>query len=117
MGKLVSWVMLFTLIVVGFGTLRNIQTLSKSKLRIKEAEEKLQKLEKENQELSYQRDVVNSVEFKEAQIRDKLNMVKEGEIIVMLPEAEIVKRFALPEVAVESEPQVPNWKKWLNLFI
>lgn len=117
LGKLISWVMLFTLFVVGFGTLRNIQTLSKSKLRIKEAEEKLQKLENENRELGFKRDVVNSMEFKESQIRDKLNMVKEGEIIVILPEIEIVKRFAESETTVETQPQEPNWKKWIDLFL
>ena len=116
MNKLVSWILILSFVGVLFTVLRNIQSLSRNKLRILEAQERLEKLEKEHEELEEKERAVQSTEFKEEQIRDKLGLVKEGEIIVVLPDPEIVKKFTpLPDVSEESKT-VPNWKKWVELF-
>lgn len=109
--------MFLVLIFVAFSTFRNVQNLSKSNLRIQEAQEKVEKLEMENKELARKKEMSEKVEFKESQIRDRLDMVKEGEIIVILPDAETVKKFATAKSSVEVERQIPNWQKWLNLFL
>ena len=61
-------------------------------------------------------DKVQSEEFIEKQLRDILGMVREGEIVIILPEDDIVRSFA-PKFEKEEEvlPD-PNWKKWLKLF-
>ena len=44
-------------------------------------------------------------------------MAKEGEIVVILPDPETVRKFA-PSIYTEEEPLPdPNWKKWLKLFL
>ena len=117
MNKLVSWILILSFVGVLFTVLRNIQSLSRNKLRILEAQERLEKLEKEHEELEEKERAVQSTEFKEEQIRDKLGLVKEGEIIVVLPDPEIVKKFAPPPEASENKKEEPNWKKWVDLFI
>lgn len=115
--KLISWLTILGLAGVVFSVAKNLQTLEKSKNRIYEAEERVEKLKKENDELRQRQEVVNSIEFKEQQIRNKLGLVKEGEIIVILPPDDVVKKYA-PQISTEETEEIePNWKKWLNLFI
>ncbi len=85
-------------------------------LKIEKEKEKIEKLKQENEELQKNLEIVKSEEFIEKQLRDKLGMAKEGEIVVILPDAEEVKKFA-PRIDEEEEvlPD-PNWKKWIHLF-
>lgn len=49
-------------------------------------------------------------DYKEKIIREKLNMQKEGEVLVVMPD----KAFAQEEVRLVKF--VPNWRKWWNLL-
>jgi len=117
LNKFVTWILIISFVGVLFSVLRNIQNLQKSKLRILEAQKKLEKLEKEHKELEEKERAVQSTEFREQQIRDKLGLVKEGEIVVILPDAEIVKKYAPKLEAEEEAENIPNWRKWMGLFM
>jgi len=83
--------------------------LNKTKETGKE-QEKLDGLKADNVNLKQQLEYVQSNEFIEKEARDKLGMAKEGEAVVLMPE----------NVSKSSENQiqgeVPNWKKWWQLF-
>ncbi len=84
---------------------------------IKRTSLKLEKLEEENKKLATQTEVIQSEEFMEKQLRDKLGLAKEGEIVLVLPEADILRKLAPVIPKDEEVPLKPNWKKWLDLFI
>jgi cell division protein FtsB len=104
-------------ILLALSLQRSVVRINKAGDRIQEQEEKVQKLENEKKELEARLNEVKSNEFIEAQLRDKLGLAKEGEIVVVLPDEETVKKFA-PHIEEEKEElPPPNWKKWLDLFI
>lgn len=96
--------------------IRNISKIAKAGKRIDKAESRLGKLRKENEEMERKLAEVKSEEYIEKQLRDKLGLAKEGEIVVVLPDEETLRKIA-PSVPEEEDvlPD-PTWKKWLKLF-
>ncbi len=100
-----------------------LSSLTKSLKKLKEGENqiskneiKLEKIRQENERLSSQLKIVQSDEYLEKQLRDKLGLAKEGEIVLVLPEASVVKKLS-PQIPEEEEVKPkPNWQKWLELF-
>ncbi len=105
------------IILIGVGLIvslsRDIVRLLRSGEELGLAEEKVIELEQERANLEQKKEYYQSEEFVEEIARNKLNMAKGGETIVILPEniRDILgyKDSQLPEF-------VPNWKQWLNLF-
>jgi len=87
--------------------------LLKAGQQIKIIEEKVLKLEEKNRELSQKRQYYQSKEFIEEEARNKLNMAKPGETIVILPPN--VNEF-LNRPKTQANSSLPNWKKWWDLF-
>ena len=115
--KLSPYIGLGILLLLTLSLLGSISRTKKIGLEINKEEEKINKLKKENEELQKDLEIASSEGFIEKQLRDKLGMAKEGEIVVILPDEEIVKKYA-PRVDEEEEilPD-PNWKKWMKLFL
>ncbi len=83
--------------------------------RLTEAVNKLHDLEIKNAELKNKLKIVSSVEFIEKQARDKLNLAKEGDTIVVISEEKLkqvirAQRDSLPEL------NLPNYLLWWRLF-
>jgi cell division protein FtsB len=95
---------------------RNIVRVRQAGEKIGEAEKKVEKLRQENEELKDRLEVVKKDVFVEKQARDKLGLAKEGEIIVVLPEEEILRKLAPRHEEEEETLPDPNWKKWAQLF-
>jgi len=93
---------------------RSILKMFRAKDELKLAEQKIEELQKEAAILTEKKDFYQSEEFIEQEARNKLNMVKEGETVVVLPPN-------LKELlgGRENQPQIllPNWRQWLNLFL
>jgi len=87
--------------------------LLKAGQRIKIMEEKILKLEEKKKELSSKYRYYQTPDFIEEEARNKLNMAKPGEIIVILPPN---LEGVLNRPQAHTEPPIPNWKKWWNLF-
>ncbi len=106
------------IILIGVGLIvslsRDIVRLLRSGEELGLAEEKVIELEQERANLEQKKEYYQSEEFVEEIARNKLNMAKEEETIVILPEniRDILgyRDSQLPEF-------VPNWKQWLNLFL
>lgn len=107
----------FIILIVGIGLIinfsRDILRLLKTGDRVQQTQLRVEELEKENLELRGLKEYYQSEEFIEEQARNKLNLVREGETIVILP-PNVEELIGWKE---EEKPQeVPNWKKWWRLF-
>lgn len=74
----------------------------------------------ENSRLNQALTEAQSQEFIEQQAREKLNMAKKGEAVVVIP-SELITKIASREATVSSSffdrpERIPNWKKWWKLF-
>jgi len=97
--------------------IRGIRRLLRASGEIKLAEEKVQELEKENQQLVEKKKYYQSPEFIEEQARDKLNMAKPGETIVILPpNLEEILGKTKKETPAQSASWRTNWQRWWKLF-
>ena len=93
---------------------KDIMRLLRSGDELKLAEQKVIELEEERVLLKEKKEYYQSEEFVEEVARNKLNMSKEGETIVILPEDVQgilgTKNSQMPEF-------IPSWKQWINLFL
>lgn len=79
----------------------------------REAEE-LSGLQKKNAELKQRLFEVETLQFIEKEARDKLNLSRPNETVVVIPEDEINK--VLESWQEKKIVEVPNWQGWLKLF-
>lgn len=107
----------FTILIIGIGLIislsRDIFRLLRAGDRIKQAQLQVEELEKENIELKELEEYYQSEEFVEEQARNKLNLAKEGETIIILP-PNVEELVGWQEE--EKPPELPNWKRWFRLF-
>ena len=96
---------------------RNINRINKAGKRIEEKSFKVQDLAEDNEKLKRQLEEIESTEYIEKQIRNNLGMAREGEIVIVLPEDDVLRVYAPEEFVEEDVVPVPNWVKWKNLFI
>lgn len=111
------WLQIF-LAIAGIALIVNLAKdtlrLLRSSQQLKTAAQEVEKLEKETLSLIEKKEYYRSDEFIEEEARNKLNMVKEGEVVVILPPN--VKEI-LGEVEAKIEAPLPYWRQWLNLFL
>lgn len=111
---LVGSVLIFMILISSL--FKSINRIKVGNTVIEKTKAKIEKSEAENQKLSDQLKVIQSEEFMEKQLRDKLGLAKEGEIILVLPEADIVRKLS-PQIPIEVEIKPKsNWQKWVELF-
>lgn len=105
------------LIVLSGSFIKSLKRSHEAKLLIEKTENKLAKAKKENEELQQTLEFIQSEQFIEEQLRNKLGLAKEGEIVLVLPDSDTLKKLApiIPEE--QDQKPLPNWKKWMNLFI
>ena len=101
------------LILVGLSILFNLGkqtfTLWRADSRIKEARDRVLVLRTENEKLTKDLEYYRTDDFIEREARNKLNFVRPGEVIVLLPSP-------TPTPTHASLPSIPNWQKWSSLF-
>ena len=114
--SLAFFVLLISFILI-INLSRDIWRLIKAGERLVQAEKKLEQVKEENQDLKKTKDFYQSDAFLEKQIRNKLQMAKPGEKIVVLPER--LQEGSGEEEVKEGEKvneEMANWEKWLALF-
>ena len=112
-----KYLLILGVIIVAISLVRNIIRAINIKDRIKAEEAKVEVLRKEKEELEKKVAEAESDAYIEKQLRDKLGLAKEGEIVLILPEDEILRKIApVIQEEVDFLPD-PTWKKWLKLFI
>lgn len=75
----------------------------------------LANLQKQNSDLKKKLAQTQSPGFIEQEARDKLNLSRPGETVVMIPQTEIDK--VLGAQITPTPTPLPNWQGWLGLFL
>ncbi len=116
--KLSSYLFLIFAIVLIINLFKDALRLASAGQRLDQAEAKLVKLRQENKELKDRLEYYQGEEFVEEEIRNKLQLTKPGEQIVILPEQLQKSLDQEEELGLKQEEELlPNWQKWLNLFL
>ena len=98
-----------------FGVWRKIED---GKRRLAGTEKEVAETIKRKESLEKEVAQKQSLEYLEREARDRLNLVKPGERIVILPPKEQVSGIRFQELGSEItvDQQIPNWQKWWKLF-
>lgn len=93
-------------------SIRRLLAFKTTTERVGEAEERLVRLRRENEELKQELEYKRGQEFAEKEIRDKLGLAKPGEAVVVLPKNDRLQSQVTSEQSIE----IPNYTKWWRLF-
>ena len=98
-------------IVLIVNSSKGILNLRTTSQLVRESETRLEKLKQENEALKRELEYKKSQGFAEAEIRNKLGLTREGEVVVILPKEEEKQLTIDNEQLTKS-----NWQKWRDLF-
>lgn len=111
-----KYLILAVVVLLFISLVRNIVKSVQVGERIKAEKAKLEALNNEKSQLERKLAETQSAEYLEKQLRNKLGLAKEGEIVLVLPDEETLKKMALEEIQPEEVLPDPTWRKWLKLF-
>jgi cell division protein FtsB len=114
--KLINYGILIVLLLLCLSLVRSINRTRMALTQISDVQKRVDDLKQQNLDMEKRLQEENTAEFMEKQLRDKLNMVKTGEIVVILPDPEIVRKYAPKVEEKEIALPDPNWKKWMKTF-
>jgi len=115
--KISNYILVIFLIMLVLSLVRNIIKTRKANNLILEKESKVDKIRQENADLEKKIAEMKSPEYIERQIRNNLGLVKEGEVVIILPDEETLRSLAPKDEEEEEILPDPNWKRWLKLFL
>lgn len=115
--KLAGYGIWLLIVLLAFSTSHSLSSAARVKAQIKAEEARVARMQKENADLENRVILTQSGDFIEAEIRNKLGLVKNGEVIVVLPDADTLRKIAPTEAGDKEVLPDPNWRKWLKLFI
>ena len=100
-----------------FSLFRNVSKVKKAVGRIEKKKQEVVEIEEENRKLQERLEKVQSDIYIEKQMRDKLGLAKEEEVVIIMPDEEILRKLAPTYPEEEQTLPDPNWKKWAQLFL
>jgi cell division protein FtsB len=110
---------IIVIVIVAIGMLtglsKQIVNALNASQRLDDETNKVTSLTQKNNQLKKELALSQSQDEVEKIARDKLNMGKPGETVVVIPEELITK--VIEENKPKIEPQLPNWQGWIKLFI
>lgn len=106
-----NWLLLLISVLLFISVIRSWMNFSVRGKGIKATQEKLVQVKQQHEELQRQLAKVESLEYVEKEARDKLNLGKEGEMIVIIPPTSPFLSPTPTPVDTSS-----NWQKWLRIF-
>ena len=110
---IISVFLLIIGLVYSFG--KQIYSSLEAGKRLDTEAERLTFLQQRNEDLKKKLGEVGSLQFIEAQARDKLSLSRAGETVMVIPQSEIDKVLGAQK---EVEKVVlPYWQGWLKLFV
>jgi cell division protein FtsL len=104
--------LILLLVLVSIAMTKEAYRYYKVGQEIRDLENKIRDLKKSNEELAQEKEYFTSKEFLEDEARKKLNMVKEGESVI------VISSQSAPEEnkSQEQKPKISNIKFWLEYF-
>jgi cell division protein FtsB len=91
---------------------RGVWDSYQSSSRLEESENRLREVKAENKRLEEELAFRQSDYFVEKEAREKLNLGRPEETVVVMPKITVKDKEISPEVV-----EMPNWKKWFDLFL
>lgn len=110
--KIINWVLLFLTVLLFVNVIRSFKLLALRGNVVGDIQGKLQEEKDKQDNLKKQLARVESNQYIEKEARNKLNLGREGEMIVLLPSVTPV--FLPTPTPVET---IANWQKWMRLFL
>ena len=111
--RILIFIFITSFILVGFG--RQISTALDSGSRLDQAADQVNRLQEKNKQLKNKLSQVEQPDFIEEIARDKLNLARSSETMVIIQKEAISKILGLNQKI--EEVKIPNWQGWLKLFI
>lgn len=108
-------VIIIVAIVILVSLARQINEALVSGTRLDQAAEEVNKLQEKNRNLKQKLSETQKYENIEEIARDKLNLAKPNETVVIIPD-EMIDNVLRVQTPV-AEIKTPNWQGWLRLFL
>jgi cell division protein FtsB len=99
-----------------YGLAQQISESIKVGERLEKAADEVNALQDQNRNLKTQLSSVEESSFVEKVARDKLNLAKSGETVVIISD-EAVNQVIEANKPIIPPPPLPNWERWVKLFI
>ncbi len=117
-GSLSTLFLLFIFIVMGLSLGRNIIKIKNARQQIISAKNQLTELNEIQDQLKEDLEMIQSRQYLDKEAHDKLNLVHEGEVVLVLPQEDVLRRLS-PRTQKPDEEMRPlrNWEAWLELFL
>ena len=112
-GGYAIWVLI---VILSLSVFKSFGRTAQIKAQIEAEKAKLAKIQAENNKLQEELVQTQNPNFIEKEVRNKLGLGKQGEAIVVLPDADILRNLAPKKVVEVDTLPDPNWKKWEKLF-
>ena len=112
--KIVILVSIILVIIILFGLIRQISQALQAGGRLDRATSDLLELQEENKKLKHKLSKTEDQTFLEEQARNKLNLVRPNDTIVIIPEGDIKR--VIEAGKPKKQVKLPNWQGWFKLF-
>src|SRR3989344_8997806 len=103
----------FVVIILAVNGTKRILSLRGTSQKVVEAQEKLEGLKQENEDLRGELTYKKSGRFMEEEIRNKLGLARRGEEVFIVPKEESSQQSAVSS----QQDEKPNWQKWRDLLL
>lgn len=114
---IVRLVIIAVFLLFVWSLIRNLREMLKLDERLIKARQEIAQLENQQTKLSQDLTLIETGAFDEQQIRNKLGLVKPGEIVVLIPDDKIASSTIQPVETLKATPTNKKvWLQWLQLF-
>lgn len=111
--KIALGLIILVVLAVFYNLITQIMEATKSGERLSLAADAVYKLEAKNKALKDKLTKIQSPQFLEEEIRDKLGLSKKGETVVVIPEDKLKLVLGTSSSA---QIKFPNWLGWIKVF-
>ena len=111
--KITLGLIILVILFIVYNLVNQIIEATRSGERLSEAADVVYKLEAKNKQLKGKLSQIQSPQFLEEEIRNKLGFSKKGETVVVIPEEKLKAVMGASQAA---EVRLPNWLGWWKVF-
>ncbi len=111
--KLALGLIILVSLIIAYNLIIQIMSAMKSGERLSSVADAVYKLEAKNKALQDKLTQVQSPDFLEEEIRNKLGFAKKGETVVVIPDDKL--KLVLG-ASTSAQIRLPNWLGWVKVF-
>ena len=111
--KIALGTIILIILVIIYNLVTQIMAAVKSGERLSQSAEAVYKLELKNKQLKKKLSQMQSLDFIEEEVRNKLGFARKGETMIIIPEEKLKLVLGVNSPA---QIRLPNWLGWLKVF-